>query len=309
MEQYIFNSIEYQNFKKEIDKTLVIIDKGIIISEEGFGSFSRNILLGTADIVLNFIGNTFRETFSLLNIGGLFNAIVRNSPVEDFLSHNKAKMVLAWRADLDAQYSKLVINKPRGMATTYVDVLSNDEAIFKTLNMTPFIKSVNNDLDIILALFSKKNINNEDFFAKVSELILSATANEENLFKLSKKHDEQFSGPEDKFIKSTVEKEFGSIDGFKDICYKVVDNFKYIRSAKEIKSIYDKQSSLIRLLIEKVEKNPNLITKEILTLFVKYLKHIASCYQLFGALSISHMAMENNIVITLNEMLRLYLSK
>ena len=64
---------------------------------------------------------------------------------------------------------------------------------------------------------------------------------------------------------------------------------------------------IIRNMVDLIEKREDLLNKENVTLLVDYLKYIAACYQLFGAVALTQIAIENNLIITLKEVVNTFM--
>ena len=197
MNTYKFNSLEYKEFIAEIDKLTSILNSGLIISEEGFGSIAKKVLFGIIDGITKRFISVGQNSISLFNIAGIFNSIIRNSPLEDYYHQNLSKVFLAVKSN-NPLINKVVVYKPRGMNTTYNNVLNINEHILKTINIVPFIKSVNNEIDIIIDLLKKDKTTIDNFSGKVFDITKLATSNIKLLTSLSEEHDKQFNGDETK---------------------------------------------------------------------------------------------------------------
>lgn len=303
----IYNSLEFQNLIKDLDKQLAILNSDLVISEEGLGSITKKVLLGILDTVSKAQGVSGKNFLSLFNVGGIFNNLLRTSPLKDYYNKNLSKVFLATKIN-NPLYAKVILPKPRGMTTTYKEAYLLNSNILKTLNIVPLVKVINNDLEIILTLLSKKDTTVESFTAKVFDICTIGTANKNILVTLSKEHDNQFSGDETKEIKLTLDKEFHNVKEFKAFCDNLILLFKDVRNAKDIEKKHNEQALLVRKIIEQVSKRDDLITKENAGFLVEYFKYIASCYQLFGAMVLTHLAMENNLIVTLANILELFMN-
>ena len=58
-------------------------------------------------------------------------------------------------------YTKIYVPKPRGMIGNYHDVLTIHDKLIKSLNMIPFIKATNNDIQILFEIIDKKETTQE----------------------------------------------------------------------------------------------------------------------------------------------------
>ena len=138
---------------------------------------------------------------------------------------------------------------------------------------------------------------------KIADIVKNSTVNEKTLHTLAKEHDKQFSGDANKELKVLYPNEFKNVKDFKLYCEDIVDLFSQMKNIKKINDDYSAQSLLIRKVIDKVETSEKLINKESIKYLITYFQYIATCYQLFGTMAVSQLAIENNLVITLNEML------
>lgn len=305
MKSYLYNSDEMIELKNEINKLTKLIDSEFIISQEGFGNIVKKVLTSIVDRIFLHINTVFKNTFSLFNIAGIFNTLVINSPIEDFLSKHKTKSLILFSEKNIHNYTKIYIPKPRGMIASYHEVLSTHDRLLKSLNMIPFIKATNNDLQILFETITKKESTQEIVSNKIAEVVKTSTVNEKTLLTLAKEHDKQFSGDPTKAQKVLFPNEFKTVKDFKTYCDETIDLFGKLKSTKKVYEEYSAQSLYIRKLIDKIEENEQLLNRESLKHLVEYFQYIATCYQLFGTLAVSQLAIENNLVITLNEMLQL----
>lgn len=305
MKSYLYNTPEMIDLKNEINKLTALIDSGFVVSQEGFGNIVKKVLTSIVDRIFLHINSVFKNTFSLFNIAGIFNTLIVNSPIEDFITKNKTKSMILFSEKNLNNYTKIYIPKPRGMIASYHDVLATHDKLVKSLNMIPFIKATNNDLNILFEVITKKDSTQEMVSNKIAEIVKTSTVNEKTLLVLAKDHDKQFSGDPTKAQKVLFPNEFKTVKDFKIYCEETISLFGKLKATKKVYEEYSAQSLYIRKLIDKIEENEHLLNRESLKYLVEYFQYIATCYQLFGTLSVSQLAIENNLVITLNEMLQL----
>lgn len=305
MKSYLYDSEEMIKLKKEIDKLTSLLEADFIVSQEAFGNMIKKVLTSIVDRIFLHINTIFKNTFSLFNIAGIFNTVVTNSPIEDFFSRNRTKSLILFSEKNMNNYTKIYIPKPRGMIGSYHDVLSTHDKLIKSLNMIPFIKATNNDIQLLFEIIGKKDTTPEIVLGKILEIVKNSTVNEKTLLTLAKEHDNQFSGNVTQAQKVLFPNEFKTVKEFQIYCNETVDLFGKLKNTKKVYEEYTSQSLLIRKLIDKIEENEQLLNRESLKHLVEYFQYIATCYQLFGTLAVSQLAIENNLVITLNEMLQL----
>lgn len=303
----LYHTLEFDSLMKEFDKQLSILNSDMIISEEGLGSIAKKILLGVIDTIIKAQGVSGKNFISLFNVGGIFDNLLRTSPLKDYYNKNLSKVAIATRVN-NPLYAKVILPKPRGMVTTYKEAYLLNSNILKTLNIVPLVKAINNDLEVILTLLNKKDTTVENFTAKIFDIFTIGTSNKAILVNLSKEHDKQFGGDETKETKLTLDKEFHNVKEFKSYCDDMVDLFKDVRNAKDIEKKHNEQALLVRKIVDQVSRRDDLITKENTEFLVEYFRYIASCYQLFGATVLTHLAMENNLIVTLANILELFMN-
>lgn len=309
MNNLTFNNEDFVLLKQEMEKAISLMEQGIVVSEESFGSFFKKVLTGVVDRIFIHINNVFKNTFSLFNVKGIFDTIVMTSPIDDFLTRNKSKSIIFFNEKYYRDYVRIIAPKPRGMLSTYKDILENHKQLVKSLNMIPFIKATNNDLGVILGLITDSKTTADNFELQLKDIVKNSTVNEKTLLSLAKEHDQSFSGNSEKAINAPFGDEFKNVNDVKFCCEESVNIFSYLKKTKEVYNEYSSQSMLIRKVIDAIEKHEDLLKKNCFTLLIHYFQYVATCYQLFGTLSVSQLAIENNLIIIMNDMLKISLNR
>lgn len=304
MKSLLFASPEYLQLRREIDLIKELTSQNIVVSEEGLIRVTHRVVLGILDRINKHALDILNSVLSLLNVKGVFDKLIYNSPLEDYDKLHGFKLMAAFKANLPA-YQAVTVFKPRGMSGSYDEVLSIDHQIFETLNMEIMVKVIDNMIHRLDSILSNTKSTQEDFTKLVADA-MNALNPFEGIEDLSTKHDSYFKADPKKDITTTIMKEFGNVHTMDKYIEEAKKQFKFIIKASSIRDIIKEQSSITRKIVTGLEKRSDIISTEALKGLINFLDVISAAYQLYGSVCLTHIALETNLVQVLGSILSIY---
>ena len=299
-----FASPEYLQLRKEIDLIKDLTSEKIVVSEEGLIGVTHRVVLGILDRINKHVLDVLNSVLSLLNVKGVFDKLIYNSPLEDYDKLHGFKLMAAFKANLGA-YQAVTVYKPRGMSASYDEVLTVDRQIFETLNMEVMSKVIDGHINRLESLLNNTKSTQEDFNKFV--LDISNTMNTfDGVDLLSKKHDDCFKADIKKDVTTTILKEFGNVHNLDKYIEEAKKQFRFVIKASSIRDVIRAQSVTIRKIVTGLEKRSDIMSAEGLKGLINFFDVLSAVYQLYGSVCLTHIAVETNLVQVLGSILSIY---
>lgn len=305
MGSLLFKSPGFIEALEAFKRAEAFVDGGLVIAEEGFSDIAKRVLFGVVDDSFRSILDIFNGVITLMNVGGVFDKLTYYSPLQDLYKTRALTIRKALGANLPV-YKTIPIPKPRSMVGTYSEVLTTNRQIFTNIDMGSFVGIVSVGVERLIDLLSSSATDKVAFDKELSQIVVEVTHNERRIADLSKQHDKQFKGDPTKEQAGRFEVEFGEIHNLSNFIELMKKDFTYLIKVGEMRKKVTSQSELIRKMISKLEEREDITSKNNLKMLIRYCQHIASVYQLYGATCLTHMAMETNLCIVLEEIMKLY---
>lgn len=290
-----------------IDKDLSILNGSLQMSEEGFAHIVKRLLHKYVDAWYFTTVDTFNGIFTLMNVGGVLDKLTYYSPIEDKIKINKFTLHRAINT-VNPLYSSIEVPKPRGMVASYKDVKANNVKIFEAIDIHHLLSSAEDGIETITSWLSDNSIDEKEYTRLVTRLVDEKVVNPQKLYHLDQEHHKQFKGNPTVELTSRLEVEFGDIKGFRSFLDEMIEVFANLIKLKDIRKEIDDQAVKVRNIVTLLEHRDDIVNRNNLKPIIKFFDYLTNSYQLFGAVCLSHMAMETNLGYVIDEIIKLKFS-
>lgn len=304
----LLSQVKNKDIEFFIDRDLSFIENNLQFSQEGIAQIAQRLFHKYVDAWYYTTIDTFNGIFTLMNVGGILDKVTYSSPLEDKVKLNKFTFYKAVNSN-NPLFNTINIHRPRSMVATYLEVQENNRKIFETISIFDLIKTASNAIEQIKELLSDNTTDEGTYTKTLSHVVTRAVTNVNKIKTLSTEHDKQFKGNPGKEVTFTLESEFKDVHGFREFIDTMIKDFKHIVKLGDVRKGIEGQASEMRTLVDLLEHRSDLTNRSNLKTMLMFCDYITNCYQLFGAVALTHMGMETNLGVTMDEIIKLYFSK